>query len=45
MWVLEQENPLDDICEDKNTYEFFNMHKAINTSTYIILQFSNKLSK
>ncbi len=45
MWVLEQENPLDDICENENTYENFNIYKDVNTSTYIIFQFLNKLSK
>jgi hypothetical protein len=36
MWVFEHEKPLDDICNDSNTYEFFNI---VNTSTYIIHNF------
>jgi hypothetical protein len=32
MWVLEQENPLNDICGDENTYEFsiYIRYKYIN---------------
>jgi hypothetical protein len=36
LWVFEHEKPLDDICNDSNTYEFFNI---VNTSTYIIHNF------
>ncbi len=39
MRILELENPLDDIYENDKTYEFFNIDKDINTSTYIIHNF------
>jgi hypothetical protein len=39
MWILEHEKPLDEICEDDKTYEFFNIDKDVNTSTYIIHNF------
>ncbi len=39
MWVLEHEKPLDDIYKDDKTYEFFNIDKDVNTSTYIFHNF------
>lgn len=36
MWILELENPLDDIYGNDKTYEFLNIDKDVNTSTYII---------
>jgi hypothetical protein len=36
MWILERENPLNEIYENDKTYEFFNIDKYVNTSTYII---------
>jgi len=39
MLILELGNPLDDIYENDKTYEFFNINKDVNISTYIIHNF------
>jgi len=38
MWILDHEQPLDDICEDDKTYEFFNIDKDVNTSIFTIFE-------
>jgi len=45
MLILEHEKPLDDICEDDKTCEFFNIDKYVNTAIYINSIFLNKLPK